>query len=571
MDNSSNKSFRNDKTGGYIRNITFNDGSSVEINKNDIVVFVGPNNSGKSQSLKDIYTLCESKVPTVIVSDIVITKKEKPIISFLDSLGCPITDRGSYKSYQTMEGVINVNRFTDKEYATESAFGKFRKLFVVNLDTAARLNICQPAENIRRNQEKNHPIHYAAFNSEYRKWLSENFQKAFGIEITPNIHYGSHIPLCLGGSVKLEGDYSDEQERLEEYAEILALYEQVQNQGDGIKSFTGILLYLMIDYYCTYMIDEPESFLHPPQANIMGRIIGETVSDEQQVFISTHSEEIIKGLLSACPDRIKVIRITRQGNVNHFSVLDNKKFSEIWNDPLLKHSNIMSSLFHKTVVLCESDSDCKFYSIVNDGLKKEEGTYSETLFIHCSGKHRMARITKALKSLNVDVKLIPDIDVFNDRTVFQQIIEAYGIKWEDIETKYNIFVSNLQSHKEQINRLDFKTEVDRIIGASQRQILTKNEVNEISKALKTVSKWEKLKESGFNAVPRGDAYNAVKEMNTILEEHGIFVVPVGELECFIKEVGRHGPDWVNTVLENYPDLNDPIYDDAKEFIKKLKL
>lgn len=39
-----------------VSEIEFNDGSKVtNIGKNDIVVFVGANNVGKSQTLKDIY------------------------------------------------------------------------------------------------------------------------------------------------------------------------------------------------------------------------------------------------------------------------------------------------------------------------------------------------------------------------------------------------------------------------------------------------------------------------------------------------------------------------------------
>ena len=43
--------------GGYISKVAFNNGQSIDINKNDIVIFVGPNNVGKSQALKDIYAL----------------------------------------------------------------------------------------------------------------------------------------------------------------------------------------------------------------------------------------------------------------------------------------------------------------------------------------------------------------------------------------------------------------------------------------------------------------------------------------------------------------------------------
>ena len=39
---------------GYISRLQFNNGESLDVKQDDIVVFVGPNNAGKSQSLKDI-------------------------------------------------------------------------------------------------------------------------------------------------------------------------------------------------------------------------------------------------------------------------------------------------------------------------------------------------------------------------------------------------------------------------------------------------------------------------------------------------------------------------------------
>ena len=47
---------------------------NTAVNKNDIVVFVGPNNAGKSEALFDIYQLSNSKVPTVVVSGIEVIK-----------------------------------------------------------------------------------------------------------------------------------------------------------------------------------------------------------------------------------------------------------------------------------------------------------------------------------------------------------------------------------------------------------------------------------------------------------------------------------------------------------------
>ena len=476
-----------EKAGRFISQIQFNNGEKLDIAKNDIVVFVGPNNAGKSQALKDIYTLAEKKVPTVVVSDIETTKSDMSVSDAISKISKG-TNHGSHTSYKFFSRIINVWDYTDQNFATSKYFDDFRDLFVVNLDTSARLTICYPPQNIRRDENKNHPIHYAAFDSEYRKWLSSNFKKAFDVDLTPNTQYGAEIPLCMGEPVKLTNEYEDEQTRLEAYAKILESYKQVQNQGDGIKSFTGILLYLMLDYYRIYLIDEPESFLHPPQAMIMGQIIGKTLTNQQQAFISTHSEEIIKGLLEVCPNRIKIVRITRKDDVNKFSILGSEKFNQVWNDPLLKYSNIMASLFHKAVVLCESDSDCKMYSIIEGHIKQKQQKYSEALFIHCGGKQRMAKIITALRSLDIDVKLIVDIDVLNDKEVFKGIVEAYGIDFSSIFTDYNNIVSNLHSPKEKINRLTAKTTINQILDMSQNTDLSEREINEIREVISTVSK-----------------------------------------------------------------------------------
>lgn len=556
------------KAGGYISNIKFNNGKSVEINKNDIVIFVGPNNAGKSQSLKDIYKLSGVNEQGMVVSDVTITKYQYPISTMLDDFAT-YEGHGIYKHYHFLDRTYAMASYSEEDYQKSATHSSFCNLFVANLDTATRLLTCLPAKNIPRNANKTHPIHFATFKPEYRKKLSTNFKKAFGMELIPNTHYGAIIPLCMGEQVTLTEQFDDEQTRQEAYAGVLEQYKQVHMQGDGIISFTSILLYLMLDNFCTYLIDEPESFLHPPQAHIMGQIIGQELSSQQQAFISTHSEDIIKGLLDVCPERIKIIRITREEDINSFAVLDNSIFNDVWKDPLLKYSNIMSGLFHKSVVLCESDSDCKMYSIIESHIKQTAGTYSETLFIHCGGKQRMAKIAVALRALNVDVKLIPDIDVLNDEATFQKIVSAFDIDWTTIQNDYNVLVSNLHSPKEHIIRKEAQQIIDNILNSSKKDTLSNKEITDIRSTISTLSKWSIIKSTGIAGIPAGDATAAFNRINQILKNNNIFIVPVGELECFIKEIGGHGPDWVNKVIETYPNLNDNIYDKIKAFINEL--
>lgn len=71
-------------------------------------------------------------------------------------------------------------------------------------------------------------------------------------------------------------------------------------------------------------------------------------------------------------------------------------------------------------------------------------------------------------------------------------------------------------------------------------------------------------------IKRNDAKtNINRVLDGILRTVGIYMVPVGELECFVKEVGGHGPEWANTVLETYPDLDNEVYDEVKKFVKQF--
>ena len=92
-----------------------------------------------------------------------------------------------------------------------------------------------------------------------------------------------------------------------------------------------------------------------------------------------------------------------------------------------------------------------------------------------------------------------------------------------------------------------------------------------SEIISTISKWDSIKRSGASALPAGDASASFRKIDQLLRENGIFIVPVGELECFIKDVGGHGPDWVNRVIETYTNLDDEIYLPITEFISSMNL
>ena len=113
--------------------------------------------------------------------------------------------------------------------------------------------------------------------------------------------------------------------------------------------------------------------------------------------------------------------------------------------------------------------------------------------------------------------------------------------------------------------------ISQILDGASTQYLSSKEIKSIRETISTISKWDGIKKTGEAAIPAGDATVAFKRLKQTLQLHGIYLVPVGELECFIKDIGGHGPEWVNDVLEAYPNLDAPMYDSIKDFIGSINL
>lgn len=83
--------------GIYVQKITFNDESTVsDIGRNDIIVFVGANNVGKSQTLRDIYHGLGDEIVSIL-KDIHSYKsgQSKDIIGLVKSI-CSIDQFSQY-------------------------------------------------------------------------------------------------------------------------------------------------------------------------------------------------------------------------------------------------------------------------------------------------------------------------------------------------------------------------------------------------------------------------------------------------------------------------------------------
>jgi hypothetical protein len=330
----------------------------------------------------------------------------------------------------------------------------------------------------------------------------------------------------------------------------------------------GLVLTTITSLHFVLLIDEPEAFLHPPQAYLLGRtLLGERPPDTQLLF-ATHSSDVVRGLLNTTDSAVHVVRLIREGDINHAAVLRADEIRELWNDPLLKYSNILDGLFNDVVVVCEGDADCKFYGSIVEALT--EGKQApQILFTHSGGKARIPKIVSALRSIRVPTMVIADFDVLQDEQELRRIVEALGGSWASFAKDHQVVKSAIDGKSRSLDTAFVKQEVEKTLAAIKTPKLSEQDIDALRAHLKMTTGWAETKIAGISAVPSGDAAAAVRKLLENLIKIGLFIVPVGELERFVSSVGGHGPAWLAEVYERQLHRDTTITADARSFIQQL--
>jgi len=395
------------------------------------------------------------------------------------------------------------------------------------------------------------PLQHLYLSRELENEISSLVKRAFNVPLVVNRYGGSQINVHLGSVSAPETPPPGTKEYL---AEITAL-PQVQTQGDGVKAFIGMLLAIRTADYKILLIDEPETFLHPPQAYLLGQILAEQHDRNTQVVVATHSSDIIQGLTSARASvgAVSIVRLTRKDNVNHVAQLSMHEMRGLYGDPLIKYYSILDGLFSHGAVVCESDSDCTYYRAVLDSIGTlEDGTPASSIslhFTHCSGKARLPKAIRALRAAKVPVACVVDIDILQNENEFKDLIASCGDAPENYMPLRKIVASAVSSRDERLERAKVKAELNQLLDSKRSSDLSTNELSRLTAALKPKNGWRQFKLAGYRLLS-GEARISFDKLVTALRQLGIFMVDVGELERFHPEVSADNKaEWLRTVLE----------------------
>lgn len=536
----------------WISNIKFKNGFNLALKENAIVVFVGPNNAGKSRTLQEIFSTGINNGQSQnnqIIEEVVISTigKGDDFLKRIEGRRKGINyhfqrsanDFGSLTGEQLNASWEGFSKGTNFSYAQTIPY-----FLIKQMDTIQRLQLVNPPETIDfMTTFPKHPIHVLKEDGSKEYQFSTHFKLAFGEDVIVNHAAGKHIPLHVGKRpiVTAENDRVSTV-----YQQQLRALPQLHQQGDGMKSFAGVFLGLFAEDYPINIVDEPEAFLHPPQAALLGRMIAKDLGQQKQVFIATHSEHFLKGLLDIAANRLVIVRIQRENTTNKINVLENAEIQNIWKDSLLRHSNILDGLFHKKVVLSESDSDSRFYSAMSETLIENKSLQSpDILFVQSGGKHRFPVVIRALRKLEVPLTLIGDFDLYHEENPLKAMYEELDGNWTEIKGDFMIVKRAIDQKKTELQTAKLKEELDKIFSETTEEIIPDAKIKLIQAALKKASPWSQAKSSGKSYLPAGDATNSFNNVQTKLKQKGIHILEIGEIEAFDKTVGGHGPKWVN--------------------------
>ena len=563
--------------------------NGFNLSPKNLVVLIGPNNCGKSQVLKDILKITTIENPESIIVNNVEYSWPSSLDELLENYNIDSTiDKNGNHYLKTLNSSLsgsknlhvgnvwkdNVAKWLEqKNEQSRKNFSNYFGSFLVNfLGTEDRLrNILQSQSGEVNKQVDNLLQAVYKEGKEIETKLRDLVNESFELDIL--LDYTNLVNLCFRISKSFGAIPTDPRES----RKILEKERRLDEQGDGLKSFISTFLSLHVGQKPVLLLDEPEAFLHPPQALKLGEIIAEQANNKKQIFIATHSVDLLRGILNKRQD-IDLIRITRSDDTNSISQLNPAEVKKIANDPLLSSTRVLEGLFYKGVVVTEADSDSIFYQRISRQLFDNDDIH----YTHSHNKQTVTKVSMPYFKLNVNHAVIIDFDILRVWDEFKRLLEQKNAERHIIDKIRDLrkdIVSEIESQSPSAILTNLKTDIKELhdtINLEANADIIESKTVEVRRKLKKIrednSPWSKYKNEGRVKLT---ADNQIKfdEINRYCKELGVFIVHVGELESWLVSKGlpksSSKSKWIVKALEKVPELDAKETEEPWSFVSEI--
>ena len=552
-----------------INTLRTSDGAIVELGTFNVLV--GPNNCGKSQTLRDVrdFIITGSREKLVVTKEIDLqlpTEVEgmqglrllpHPSPGHTRVLGVS-SDLKSGHEVTPQDGWLK-QQFADRNMA--ALLQNLGKFWVAHLDADSRLGLASPTDcyDLRTENPSNALQAFYAGGATAEEELRKAFKEAFGMDVALDWAAMKRWYLRVGKS------FGNIPRKVDQLDALLRNARELSAQGDGYRSFAGVVLAMLTFQNRLLLLDEPDAFLHPTQARVLGQWLGKRAKTAvTQVILATHNSDFLWGLVSSNPD-IRVIRLNRKGDNTGYHLVPSTTTEELVKSPLLSSQPVLDSLFQQGVAVCEGDPDRAVYQTVAHRRLITQGGEG-ILFIHANGKDALRTPVKLLRAAGTPVCAVVDFDIFNSEAILTELHEALtGSKPE----------AQLLALRRQIADLVEKRSEDDLLAAMKANVedWLKNPPEDFRRARKALeniadkaSKWDLAKAKGVDSLIETDRHLA-EDLISRCQRIGMFVVPKGELESWMLLGVGKGKEWNRIALEKLHGGDCPF--DLEQFVASI--
>lgn len=548
----------------HLTTLEFSDGTQISLRHDSILVLTGANNVGKSSTLTEIFDHMiegEKLGPLLRTIQVHAAGSTAAFIEHVNLKLLPVDALG----YATIEGrnyrVAEFDADVKKKFVGSRAAGSF----ITHLTAMKRLEAASPSTRESRPEHSKKPIQWLEFDEAAELNISSLFERIFGLKLVLNRLAGDKLKLHV-----CKDNHPTMTNISRETVAQLARLPQLERQGDGMRSFAGLMLSLLVNPKRVVLIDEPEAFLHPPQIRKLAEVIARDTPEQTQIIVATHSDEFLRGLLDASGNRVAVARIDRKrDDTTVVSVLDSVQITNLWIDPLLRTSDVLSALFHEAAIICEGESDARFFRALLDAITIEQRR-PDVRFYHFGGKDKVAGIAKALKLVSVPVIAVVDIDVLSDKAKFLSLFSTMGGNPDEVVKEVTLLLTKVQAKRLDPSATEIALELDRIAAEVRKSSsIVEQSRKQIADIGKSPSPWQRVKEDGYRGFADAALINAFQKICAASEAVGLLILREGELEGFCRSFPRRNKaEWLASVLQLNLEEDERLVD-ARSFAASL--
>lgn len=365
---------------------------------------------------------------------------------------------------------------------------------------------------------------------------------------------------------------------------LMKQFRGIETEGEGLRSYVAVCMTLLLAQRPLCFIDEPEMCLHPPQAKALGRFIATYGKSESTcTLVATHSSDVLRGMLETNTD-ITVIRLTREKSLFQARVLEASILRDATRKPFSRSEPILTGLFVDGVVLCESDGDRAVYE---SALRSLTSSLPDIRFVPVGGTGGFREPRRLYQEIGVPVAIAADFDFLLQPEIDDLLVARTDVpqgakslselikecRRALLARKPEVCTDEVVSAFEGLTRALKENPVE---SSSQEQLyLFSTELRQLARKLTPADKLKSLGIAGLEDPLKAHVETLLNQLKT----HGIFLVPLGELESWIKDLMKNGPSkrdkglWATEAakrIEEHGNGSDDVWNYAKGILNYLK-